>query len=338
MHPCSSRSGYRAPLLPFVALAAGLLAACSNSTPASPPTGAAAGAAAPLSVTVIEAQPQNIPAAIEVVAETEGARETEVRARVGGILVRRLYQEGERVRAGQPLFQIDRATYEIALAEAHARAEQTASDVARLEELLATGAVSRKAHADAVAAAAIAQAALRQAELNLSWTTVTAPVAGVTGRAVKSEGSLISTGEDSLLTTIYQLDPMWVRFSLAESDVAKLPGGRLTEAGITGVELLLPDGSVYRERGRVNFVASTVDPTLGTRQRCAPSSAMNVVFSCPASSCACGCWRASGRVSFSCRRSPSSSRRRGARSCWPAATAKSSPARYKRVNGAAGTG
>lgn len=262
MNPGPLHPGRRALSLALGALA--LLGACTRSQ--APAGGASGGAAAPLSVTVIEVQPLNIPATIEVVAETEGARETEVRARVGGILIRQLYQEGERVRAGQPLFQIDRSAHEIALAEARARAEQTAKDVVRLEDLVKTQVVSRKAYDDAVAAEEIAQAVLRQAQLNLSWTTVTAPVAGVTGRAVKSVGSLISTGDESLLTSIYQLDPIWVRFSVTENDVAKLPGSRLTEKSITGVELLLPDGSVYPRKGRLNFVASTVDPALGTRQ------------------------------------------------------------------------
>lgn len=258
MKPGSSYPGRPALFLTTVALA--LLAACAK------PSAPAGGPGGPLPVTVLTVQPQDVPSSLEVVAQTEGARETEVRARVGGILLRRLYQEGDRVKAGQPLFQIDRSVYEVALAEARARAEQTARDTERLKDLIATQAVSRKAYDDAVAAAAIAAAALRQAELNLSWTTVTAPVAGMTGRAVKSEGSLITTGDGSLLTSIYQVDPIWVLFSLSGSDIAALPGGRLSEASITGVELQLPDGRVYGERGRLNFLASTIDPALGTRQ------------------------------------------------------------------------
>lgn len=217
-------------------------------------------------VTVVEMQPQRIAASIEVMAQTEGARETEVRARVGGILVKRLYQEGEAVRAGQPLFQIDRASYEIALAEAKARADQAARELKRLEGLVEQNVVSRREYDNAVSSNDIAQAALRQAQLNLSWSTVTAPVAGTTGRALKSEGNLVSTGADSLLTSIYQLDPIWVRFSLAESDVAKLPEGRLKAESVTGIELILPDGSVYPYPGKLNYLASTIDPTLGTQQ------------------------------------------------------------------------
>lgn len=216
-------------------------------------------------VSVLEAEPVAVPVTLEVMAQTEGARETEVRARVDGILIERLYQEGQRVEKGQPLFQIDRSSYEIDYAEAKARAERTAREAKRLKGLLATKAVSQKAYDDAVSDNDIAQAALRQARLNLSWTTVRAPVAGTTGRAIKSEGNLISEGAESLLTSIYQLDPIWVRFSLAESDIAKLPESRLDVEKISGVEVSLPGGQVING-GRVNFVSSTIDPQLGTRQ------------------------------------------------------------------------
>jgi membrane fusion protein (multidrug efflux system) len=170
------------------------------------------------------------------------------------------------VAAGQPLFQIDRTTYEIALADAQARADLAAREAKRLEGLVAQKAVSRRDYDNALSANSIAQAALRQAQLNLSWTTVTAPVAGTTGRALRSEGNLISAGSDSLLTSIYQLNPIWVRFSLAQSDVASLPGGRLNAQAISGVELLMPDGSIYPQSGHLNYIASTIDPLLGTQQ------------------------------------------------------------------------
>lgn len=236
-----------------------LFAACSDkNAPAAPAMG-------PMPVTVLDMQPQSVPSSIEVMAQTEGARETEVRARVGGILVKRLYQEGDVVKSGQPLFQIDRAPYEIALAEAKARAEQTAREKQRLKGLADAKAISQKDYDDAASADAMAQAALRQAELNLSWTTVTAPVGGTSGRAVRSEGNLVSTGSDSLLTSIYQTNPMWVSFSLGESDLAKLPGGRVTENLVSGVELVMANGQVYQQKGKLNFVASNIDTTLGTQ-------------------------------------------------------------------------
>ncbi|MBI2277045.1 MAG: efflux RND transporter periplasmic adaptor subunit [Dechloromonas sp.] len=247
-------------ILAATALSSTLLAGCSDSKPA---TGPAMG---PLPVTVLEVQPQRVPSSIEVMAQTEGARETEVRARVAGILVKRLYQEGEPVKAGQPLFQIDRSTYEIALAEAKAKAEQTAREMNRLKGLIEAKAISQKEYDDAASNNAIAQTALRQAELNLSWTTVTAPVAGTSGRAVKSEGNLITAGADSLLTSIYQSNPIWVRFSLGDSDLAKLAGGRVTEKNVNGVEMILANGNVYPKKGKLNFLASNIDTTLGTQQ------------------------------------------------------------------------
>lgn len=215
-------------------------------------------------VTVIEMQPQKVPSSIEIMAQTEGARETEVRARVGGILIKRLYQEGETVKSGQPLFQIDRSPYEIGLAEAKAKAEQTSREVGRLKSLAEAKAIAQKDYDDAVSANAMAQAALHQAELNLSWTTVTAPVAGTTGRAIKSDGNLITTG-DSLLTSIYQTNPIWVRFSLGESDLAKFPTGRVTAKDVKGVELVMANGEKYEKPGKLNFLATNIDTTLGTQ-------------------------------------------------------------------------
>ncbi len=238
-----------------------LVSACSKETAAPQAT-----TTPPVPVTVVEMLPQNLPTTIELMAQTEGAKETEVRARVGGILLKRLYEEGASVKAGQPLFQIDPAPYELALAEVKAKAEQTTREEARLKGLLARQAISQKEYDDANSANAMAQAALRQAQLNLSWTTVTAPVSGISGRAIKSEGSLIGTADATPITSIYQTNPMWVRFGLSESDIASLPGGQLKAGMVRRVELILPDGSVYDKPGKINFLASTVDTTLGTQQ------------------------------------------------------------------------
>jgi len=247
--------------LATLAIVSALTAACSRDNgpkqPASMP---------PLPVTVLEVQPTSLPTTIELMAQTEGAKETEVRARVGGILVKRLYEEGTPVKAGQPLFQIDRAPYENSLAEARARAEQTAREEARLKGLLAKQAISQKEYDDAASANAIAQATLQQAQLNLSWTTVTAPVAGVSGRANKSDGNLISTADAVALTSVYQTNPMWVRFGLSDSDTADLPGGQLKPGMVKSVELILPNEKVFEKPGKINFLASTIDTTLGTQQ------------------------------------------------------------------------
>lgn len=261
-HPVALHGKHRPqPLTLAIVSLCAALAACSG---ADAPAQKSAPPALP--VTILEAQPQKLPATLELMAQTEGARETEVRARVGGILQKRLYQEGTPVKAGQALFQIDPAPYQIALAEATARAEQTAREEARLKGLVAQQAVSRKDYDDATANNAIAQAALHQAQLNLTWTTVSAPVTGVSGRAIKSEGNLISAGEGGLLTTVSQANPLWVRFGLSESDSAKLPGGVLKPGMVSAVELILADGTTYAQTGKINFLSSTIDTTLGTQQ------------------------------------------------------------------------
>lgn len=260
----------------FVVLiaAALLLSACSDDK-AGPPAAAAPQA---LPVTVIEVAPTQAPLVVEAVAQAEGAREVEVRARVSGILEKWLFREGEPVKAGQMLFRIERAPFEIALAQAKARLaeaqaveEQTAREAQRLTGLVAEKAISQKEFDDARSASAVAraavksaEAAVREAELNLSYTQVSAPVAGVTGRAHRSEGSLVNTGTDSLLTTIAQINPIWVRFSLSDNDLAGVPGGRAAVRSFREVELQLPDGSILPQRGRINFSASRIDPALGT--------------------------------------------------------------------------
>ena len=220
-----------------------------------------------LPVSVVQVTPTTLPNTFEITAQAEGAREAEVRARVGGILLKRLYDEGARVKEGQPLFQIDPEPYRIALEEAAAKARQTAREAARLKPLFNKQAVSMKEFEDAVSANEVAQANLKSAQLNLKWTTVTATMDGVSARAQRSEGNLITTASDgSLLTSIYQVDPIWVRFGLSESDTARLPGGRIDPKQETSVEILMPGGGVYPHKGRINFLSVYIDPKLGTQQ------------------------------------------------------------------------
>lgn len=279
--PPAVRAGTVCRHLVALTIASSLLAACSDGAKPAANAGApGAPGQAPMAlpVTVISAQPTRVPISLEAVAQAEGAREVEVRARVSGILEKRLYTEGQALKVGQALFRIERAPYEIALdqaraqlSEQRARAEQAARESARLSGLVADRAISRKEFDDASASSAIAkanvraaEAAVRQAELNLSYTSVNAPVAGMSGRALHSEGALVSPGADGLLATIVQLDPIWVRFSIAESDVAKLGVSKLVPGSIRHVEAILPDGTTYPLNGKINFTASRVDPTLGT--------------------------------------------------------------------------
>ena len=255
--------------------AASLLAACGQGGQGAVPPGGMA-----LPVTVLQAAPQRVPIVLEAVGQLQGSKEVEVRARVSGILLKRLYNEGDLVRAGAPLMQLDPAPYEIALAQANAqlaqeraRNEQAKRESARLQQLAEQKAISQKEYDDATSALKLSDATLqgaeanvRQAELNLSYTHVTAPVSGVTGRMAHSEGSLISTGQDSLLTTINQVNPIWVRFSLSGSDLMQLPDGKLNRSSPAEVRLTLPDGSRYPDKGRLNFAANQIDPRLATQE------------------------------------------------------------------------
>lgn len=239
---------------------------------------AAAGAAPPpLPVTVIRVAPQKVPVSLEAVGQAEGSREVEIRARVSGILEKRLYREGAPVAAAETLFVIDPVPYELAVQQAKAaltqervRRELAESEAKRLEPLVQEKAISRREFDQAEAAAkqagaaiAAAEAKLKEAELNLSYTRVVAPIAGVTGRALRSEGSLVTANtESSLLTTLSQVDPIWVRFPLAESDYQRIRGAERNAR----VQLLGDDGSVIADKGRLNFAGTTVDAKTGAVQ------------------------------------------------------------------------
>jgi membrane fusion protein, multidrug efflux system len=261
----------------WLAIGCIVLAACSQGDAKQ---GKDAKAAPPpaLPVSVIEVAPRAVPVTFEAVGRTEGSREVQVRARVNGILEKQLYTEGDSVNAGDTLFKIERAPFEIdlqqsraALAQEKARYELARQDAERLKGLADRRAISQReadqassALQQSAAAVQLAQARVRQSELNLSYTTVDAPIAGVTGRAMQSIGSLVApNGDSALLTTLTRTDPIWVRFALAEAEFAKL---RARETGAPEVKMETADGSAYPETGKLNFSASTVDANLGTVQ------------------------------------------------------------------------
>lgn len=250
-----------------------LLAACGKNEQAHGGPGDPATMSLP--VTIITVQPQRVPILVEAVGQTEGSKAVEVQARVSGILTHQYYTEGDTVKAGAKLFSIDRAPYDYALAQARAalardqaNLEMAKREDARLKPLIEQRAISRKEYEDAGTAIKTAQAAVQasaakvhDAELNLSYTTVTAPITGVTGRAQHSEGSLVTAGSASgLLTTISVTDPIWVRFAFSEQEM--LPLRAAGEQAV--VRAILPDGSVYGAVGKLNFAGSTVDALTGT--------------------------------------------------------------------------
>jgi membrane fusion protein, multidrug efflux system len=250
--------------------AATLLSACGKDAP--PP------APPPVAVNTLQVAPQETPVTFEAVGRSEGSREVQVRARVAGILEKQAYNEGDVVKEGAPLFRIERTPFEIdlqqqrgALAQEIARNELAQRDYERAKDLVARKFVSQQsldqsasALAQSNAAVQIAKARVRQSELNLSYTSVDAPISGITGRAQQSIGSLLApNGDTSLLTTITRTDPIWVRFALSEAEFASL---RSSEAKQPEVKLILPDGTAFPATGTLNFSGSTVDNALGTVQ------------------------------------------------------------------------
>ncbi|MCU6432757.1 efflux RND transporter periplasmic adaptor subunit [Undibacterium sp. Jales W-56] len=249
---------------------------------------AAHGGMPPPEVNVVTVQPRNLAMDFEYVGQTAGSRETEVRARISGILEKRVYEEGSRVKAGSVLFQIDPGTYQTQLASAEAAAgvteaklNQARREFARLTPLAAEKAISQKEFDDAKSNLETAEATYKQsraqvneAKLNLGYTKVVAPIGGVTGIANKSNGSLV-TPSDSLLTTIVQTDPIYVNFSVTEADYLKLskdvtsgkialPGKRATNGSLAfDIKLKLADGSIYPTTGKMNFASEKVNPANG---------------------------------------------------------------------------
>jgi membrane fusion protein (multidrug efflux system) len=243
----------------------------------------------PPEVSFVTLQANALPVEMEYTGQTAGSRETEVRARVAGILQGRMYEEGAVVKAGTPLFQIDPATFqnqlasaESAVAVATAKYNQARRDHVRLAPLVADKAISQKEFDDSTSALESAEASLKQAQaqaneakLNLGYTKVLAPISGTTGTAAKSDGSLI-TASDSLLTTIVQTNPMYVNFSVSEVDLLrmtkqvsngqlKVPGSRAANGslGFT-VNVKLADGSKFPRSGKLNFASEKVNPQTGS--------------------------------------------------------------------------
>lgn len=239
---------------------------------------------APSDVTVLTVSANDTPVTFEFVAQTQSSREVEIRARVEGFLDKRLYVEGSLVHAGQTLFQMDRRPFEAALqtakgqlAQQQARLTVTKANLARVRPLVEQNAVSKKDLDDAVgnekeaeAAVIAAQGQVQTAQLNLSYTTITTPLTGLSSYARKQEGSYVTPGESGLLTYVAQLDPIWVNFSLSENEVLryrdqeakgqlKFPGNRDFE-----VEVVLADGSVFPKRGRINFLDPSYSKETGT--------------------------------------------------------------------------
>jgi membrane fusion protein (multidrug efflux system) len=225
----------------------------------------------------------DLPAAYEYVGQTAGSRDIEVRARVNGILMKRNFTEGGSVKRGQSLYTLDTAPFQAALARAdadvtaaEARLAQATRNLVRLKPLGEAKAISQREYDDALSADQVARAELKgaqarraEARLNLDYTRVESPIAGLIGRSQVSEGTLVS-GPQVLLTTVTQTDPIKVRFGISENDqlrwkqevasgALKLPAHDAFE-----VELKLADGSVYPKKGKLLFSDTRVSGSTGT--------------------------------------------------------------------------
>ena len=250
-------------------LAAGCSPAPSTSTSQTP------------EVSVLHAKAQVLPLTRDLVGRVSAVRTADVRARVPGILLRRLYREGSEVRQGEVLFQIDPKPYQAAqdaalaaLAQAQATATNAAVNAKRTRELLPSGLVSRSDVDNNNATERSSQAQVKQAEanvetarINLGYATVTAPIAGRSGQQHVTEGALVGQSEATLLTTIDQIDRLYVNFDRPADEILQLQAAQvrgdvtLFDRDKATLQIILPDGTPYTPLGSVDFGDVSVDPT-----------------------------------------------------------------------------
>ena len=264
-----------------------LLAAAGMSLAACGSSGQSAGqtvAPAPPPVSVITVQPQQVALTSSFTGRLSAYREANVLARVSGVLLKRLYNEGSEVKAGQPLFEIDPAPYRAALdgaraalAQARANAANAHANAQRDRALISSHLVSQQqldtdeaAERSTAAAVKQAEANVETARINLGYTNVTSPISGVAGEQQVTEGALVGQGTPTLLTTVDQLDPIYVNFDEPATQLEQLSSeeqsGRVTAATGTQakVQLTMADGTPYGVPGVLDFRAATVDPSTGT--------------------------------------------------------------------------
>ena len=239
----------------------------------------------PTPVSVVEIKPENTPATFEFTGKTASSRQVEINARVEGYLEKIAYTEGSLVKENQLLFQLDPKPFQAALDSAKAnlaqqeaaltRARQT---LARVKPLAKQNAVSQQdldnATAGVLTSEAQVQAAkanVEQAQLNLGYTTIRSPLTGLSSSSNYREGALIrSGGTGSQLTTIVQINPMWVNFGVGENEVLKLraqqEAGQLKGPGLSKVEveLILADGATYPQKGQITYTDPVVNAQTGT--------------------------------------------------------------------------
>ncbi|HFA8997155.1 TPA: multidrug efflux RND transporter periplasmic adaptor subunit MtrC [Neisseria gonorrhoeae] len=291
----ASKAMRAAALAASVALA---LSSCGKADEAAQ-GGQPAGREAPAPVVgVVTVHPQTVALTVELPGRLESLRTADVRAQVGGIIQKRLFQEGSYVRAGQPLYQIDSSTYEAGLesaraqlATAQATLAKADADLARYKPLVSADAISKQEYDAAVTAkrsaeagVKAAQAAIKSAGINLNRSRITAPISGFIGQSKVSEGTLLNAGDTTVLATIRQTNPMYVNVTQSASEVMKLrrqiaEGKLLAADGAIAVGIKFDDGTVYPEKGRLLFADPTVDESTGQiTLRAAVSNDQNILM------------------------------------------------------------
>ena len=257
-------------------LAAVALVACSKSEHKAVDRG-------PVEVTAQNVVARDTPVTFEYVGQTQSSRQVQIVARVSGFLERRVYTEGSFVKAGQVMFQQDARPFQVqvdaakaALAEQQARQKVADDNLARVKPLAERKALSQRELEDAIGAAAsaaaaveVAKANLEQAKLNLSYTTITTPVSGLSSFSKVQDGQYVNV-VDSQLTYVAQLDPMWVNFSVSENDMLALrsdqQAGRLKlpPTGGFDVAVVLANGETFPTKGRITFESADFNQQTGT--------------------------------------------------------------------------
>jgi len=264
----------------------GLIAASAGGSGCDDRAPQAAAPPPPPEVPVITIAPATIPRVYDLIGQTDASKTVEIRSRVQGFLTKVAFKEGGIVNEGDLLFQIDARPFQAELEVANARLEQarttlarTKKDLGRYDELASRGAATAKelddandAYLDAQAELHLAQANVTTGELNLSYTTINAPMRGRIGKALKQEGALVDAGNNSLLAEVRQVDPMYAYFGVSERDVIRwrqdLESGRvrLPDDHKLQVWLYLADGSRYERDGVLNFFDARINPMTGTAQ------------------------------------------------------------------------
>jgi membrane fusion protein (multidrug efflux system) len=248
-------------------IAVSLVAGCGDGGKKAPAAGAPGGMPPP-EVDVITVTPGNATITQDLPGRLLAVRSAQVRARVEGVLEKRLFAEGSDVASGKPLFQIDARTFQAAAAAAEADLAAAKATFERYKPLLDIKAVSQQEYDGALARYKQAEAQLSKARLDLENAVPRAPISGRAGRALVTEGALVGKGDATHLVTIEQLDPIRVEFTQSYSDLLRLQqavkAGKQKKADAAKVELVLEDGSIYAAKGQVQFTDLAVDPNSGS--------------------------------------------------------------------------